>query len=56
MGKTSVTVIMPKITMKIDQKTRDDLRSLGAMGDSFDSVIRKLIDYYRTTNKKKPGR
>lgn len=39
------------VTMKISDKTRDRLRSLGAMGDTFDDVIIKLLDEHETAGK-----
>lgn len=35
---------MPKATLKIEVSTRDRLKQLGSMDDTFDSVICRLLD------------
>ena len=35
---------MPKATLKIETSTRERLRLLGSMSDTFDSIINRLID------------
>lgn len=35
---------MTKATLKIEERTRDKLKKLGTMSDTFDSVICRLID------------
>jgi len=35
---------MPKATLKIEVSTRDRLKRLGSMDDTFDSVICRLLD------------
>lgn len=35
---------MPKATLKIEATTRDRLKQLGSMDDTFDSVICRLLD------------
>ncbi len=39
---------MPKATLKIEARTRDRLKALGRMDDTFDSVISRLIDFYES--------
>lgn len=43
-GNTEVD--MPKATLKIEASTRDRLKKLGSMEDTFDTVICALIDHY----------
>lgn len=40
----SVKKVDRMATMKISDTTRDRLRAMGAMGDTFDDVIVKLLD------------
>ena len=35
---------MPKATLKIEVSTRERLKKLGSMEDTFDTVICKLLD------------
>jgi hypothetical protein len=35
---------MPKVTVKIEASTRDRLAKLGAKGDTFDTIIVRLMD------------
>ena len=35
---------MPKATLKIEVSTRDRLKQIGSMDDTFDSVICRLLD------------
>ena len=35
-----------KTTIAIDEETRDRLKKHGSMGDSFDTVINRVIDAY----------
>lgn len=35
---------MPKVTLKIEESTREKVRDLGKMDDTFDSVISRLVD------------
>ena len=37
---------MGKTTIQIEEETRDRLKDIGKMGDSYDSVIRRLLDFY----------
>jgi hypothetical protein len=34
-------------TIKVSTETRDDLSKLGTMDDSYDSVIKRLIAFYK---------
>ena len=34
-------------TIKVSTETRDELSQLGTMSDSYDSVIKKLVKYYK---------
>lgn len=38
---------MPYTSIKIQMETRDDLKELGKMGDTWDTVIKRLIQFYR---------
>lgn len=40
----NVNVDMPKATLKIEESTRDRLKKLGTMEDTYDTVINRLID------------
>jgi len=44
---------MPKATLKIEVSTRERLKKLGCMDDTFDSVITMLLDHYEKTQKSK---
>jgi len=39
-------------TLQINPKTRDRLKELGKMTDTYDSVINMLIDFYKKKKKK----
>jgi len=41
---------MPKATLKIEASTRDRLKLLGSMDDTFDSVICRLLDEHEELN------
>jgi uncharacterized protein Veg len=43
---------MPKATLKIEVGTRDRLKKLGSMEDTFDSVICMLLDEHDERKKK----
>jgi hypothetical protein len=43
---------MPKATLKIEVSTRDRLKKLGSMEDTFDSVISMLLDEHDERKKK----
>ena len=46
---------MPKATLKIEVSTRERLKKLGSMDDTFDSVICKLLDEHdERENQKHP--
>jgi predicted CopG family antitoxin len=42
---------MPKTTILIETKTREELRLMGIKGESYDDIIRRLIDHWRKTKK-----
>jgi hypothetical protein len=44
---------MPKATLKIEPSTRDRLKKLGSMDDTFDSVIVMLLDEHDAKEKRK---
>jgi len=50
-GKTNGD--MTKATLKIESTTRDRLKKLGSMDDTFDSVICRLLDEHEENLKKK---
>ena len=37
---------MTKTTIQIENKTRDRLKSIGSMEDTYDSLLEKLIEFY----------
>jgi hypothetical protein len=43
---------MPLTTIKIQTDTRDKLADLGKKSESYDTIINKLIDFYRENKKK----
>ncbi|MGD0079568.1 MAG: hypothetical protein ABSB80_02830 [Methanoregula sp.] len=43
---------MPLTTIKIQTETRDKLADLGKKSESYDTIINKLIDFYRDNKKK----
>jgi hypothetical protein len=53
-GKQEVD--MSKATLKIESTTRDRLKKLGSMEDTFDTVIVRLLDEHDAieASKKKP--
>jgi hypothetical protein len=53
-GKQEVD--MTKATLKIESTTRDRLKKLGSMEDTFDTVIVRLLDEHDAieASKKKP--
>ena len=38
---------MKTTTIKVSVKTRNTLKDMGSMGDSYDIVIRRLIEFWR---------
>jgi len=48
-----VVLDTPKATIKIEARTRDRLKALGRMDDTFDSVIAQLIDEHEEHQKEK---
>lgn len=45
----------PSTLIRVAQTTRDRLRAKGIMGDSYDSVILKLLDYWDKGHKEEEG-
>jgi hypothetical protein len=37
--------------LSVQKSTKEELMKIGHMGDSFDSVINKLIDHWKKTHK-----
>ena len=37
---------MSKTTIQIETKTREKLRSIGKMEDTYDSLIERLVEFY----------
>ena len=37
---------MSKTTIQIETKTRDKLKSIGKMEDTYDSLIERLVEFY----------
>jgi hypothetical protein len=37
---------MTKTTIQIENKTRDKLKSLGSMEDTYDTLLERLIKFY----------
>ena len=44
---------MPKATLKIEVSTRERLKKLGCMEDTFDSVITMLLNEHEAKEKNK---
>jgi len=43
---------MNKITsLRVRRQTRDRLAEIGGKDDSFDEIIRRLLDFYKKNNK-----
>lgn len=42
---------MAKTTIQLEEKTRDRLKSLGSMSDTYDSLIEKLVEFYEGARK-----
>ena len=42
---------LPKTTILIETKTREELRTLGVKGESYDTIIRRLMDHWRKSKK-----
>jgi hypothetical protein len=40
------------ITLKISEATHERLSKLGSIGDTFEDVIKKLLDFYETKTRK----
>jgi predicted CopG family antitoxin len=38
--------------IKIKDETYDDLRQIGKMGETFDMVIKRVVEHYKRTAKK----
>jgi hypothetical protein len=43
--------VMNRITsLRVTRRTRDQLSELGSKDESFDEIIRRLIDFYRNSS------
>jgi predicted CopG family antitoxin len=47
MNLEGIEVAGKSTTIKISTELRDELTKLGTMDDSYDSVIRRLVKYYK---------
>ena len=43
---------MPKTTIQVETQTRDRLRSVGKMEDTYDSLIERLVEFYEEALKR----
>ncbi len=43
---------MAKTTIQVEEKTRDKLKSLGSMRDTYDSLIERLVEFYEEARKR----
>ena len=43
---------LPKTTILIETKTREELRLMGTKGESYDVIIRRLMDFWKKEHKK----
>jgi len=43
---------MSKTTIQIETKTRDKLKSIGKMEDTYDTLIERLVEFYEDTLKR----
>jgi hypothetical protein len=41
---------LPKTTILIETKTRDELRTLGVKGESYDDIIRRLMKFWKQSH------
>lgn len=44
---------MPYTTIKIQMDTRDDLSDLGKKSESYDTILKRIIAFYRSQNRLK---
>lgn len=42
---------MSKTSIQIDAKTRDKLKSVGTMEDTYDTLIERLVEFYEEARK-----
>ena len=47
-----MTIVMSKTTIQIETKTRNKLRSIGRMEDTYDKLIERLIEVYEEARKR----
>ncbi|MBS3053470.1 MAG: hypothetical protein J4469_03125 [Candidatus Aenigmarchaeota archaeon] len=43
---------MAKTTIQLEEKTRNKLKSLGTMNDTYDSLIERLVEFYEEARKR----
>jgi len=43
---------MAKTTIQVEEKTRDRLKSVGMMSDTYDSLIERLVEFYEEARKR----
>ena len=43
---------MAKTTIQLEEKTRDRLKRLGTMSDTYDLLIKKLVEFYEEAHKR----
>ncbi|GEM_PF-2722994 len=43
---------MPKTTIQIEERTREKLKKLGSMEDTYDSLLEKLMQVYEQERRK----
>ena len=43
---------MAKTTIQVEEKTRNRLKSLGTMSDTYDSLIARLVEFYEEAHKR----
>jgi hypothetical protein len=51
MNTTGTVNEMPTTSMKVQMNTRDRLMDLGKKGESYDTIINRLIDFYKQHQK-----
>ena len=56
MQNTDCMLDMPETTQRVSIENVDKIRKIGVMGDTFDSVLSKLIDEHYELEKLKSGK
>jgi hypothetical protein len=52
MSEMNVKEMPPETTIKVKKTTRDELAMLGHKGESWDSIVKRLIDFWQDQHQK----